>query len=369
MRRIITFSIIALALASCGQKSTPESNQKKADSYEMKIAKLEMKLEALNVADTTIERIILVKTQPITIDTVSRNINYTANIIPFEELYMAPASPGKISKIYVEVGDKVAKGQKLVQMDQTQLNQAKIQLESLQKDYDRIKTLKETGSIAEQQYDQIKTQYDVLKSNVQFLEENTVVIAPYSGVITGKYFEDGETFSGAPNTQAGKAAIVTLNQINIVKATVNVSEQYYNQLSNSTQIELTCDIFAGEVFKGQVYKIYPTVDALTRTFKVELKLPNANLKLRPGMYGRITLELGKTQAMVVAADAVMQQEGTNKRYVYIEKNGIAKRVDVTIGDRYDETIEIISNEISVGDNLIIVGQAVLNDNNKVKVVE
>jgi len=369
MRRIITFSIIALVLASCGQKSTPEENKKKADAYKIQIAKIEKKIEALNVSDPIVDKVILVKTQPITIDTVSRNINYTANIIPFEELYMAPATPGKISKIYVEVGDKVSKGQKLVQMDQTQLNQAKIQLESLQKDFDRIKTLKETGSIAEQQYDQIKTQYEVLKSNVQFLEENTVVIAPYSGVITGKYFEDGETFSGAPNTQAGKAAIVTLNQINIVKATINVSENYYTQLDSKTLIELTSDLFPEEIFKGQVYKIYPTVDALTRTFKVEVKVPNANLKLRPGMYGRITLELGKTQATTVPADAVMQQEGTNKRYVFIEKEGIAKRVDVTIGDRFDETIEIISTEISVGDNLIVVGQAVLDNNKKVQVVE
>jgi len=369
MRRIITISIVALVLASCGSKSTPEDNQKKADAYKLQIAKLEQKIEALNVADTTVEKIYLVRIQPIEIKTISRNIDYTANIIPFEELYMAPATPGKITKIYVEVGDKVNKGQKLVQMDQTQLNQAKIQLESLQKDYDRIKTLKESGSIAEQQYDQIKTQYDVLKSNVQFLEENTVVIAPYSGVITGRYFEDGETFSGAPNTQAGKAAIVTLNQINIVKATINVSENYYTQLNNNMPVELSCDIFPNEVFKGQIHQIYPTIDALTRTFKVDLKVPNGNLKLRPGMYGRISLELGKTETIVVPADAVMQQEGTNKRYVFIEKDGIAKRVDVTIGDRFDENIEIISNEIAIGDNLVVVGQAILNNNNKVKVVE
>lgn len=369
MRRILTFSIIALVLASCGQTSTPEANQKKADAYKLKIAQLEKKISDLNIADTTVEKIILVKTQPVSIDTISKHIDYTANIIPFEELYMAPASPGKITKIYVEVGDKVAKGQKLVQMDQTQLNQAKIQLASLQKDFDRIKALKETGSIAEQQYDQISTQLEVLKNNVQFLEENTVVIAPYSGVITGKYFEDGETFSGAPNTQAGKAAIVTLNQINVVKAVVNVSENFYSQLNTKTQIELTCDIFEGEVFKGSVFKIYPTVDALTRTFKVELKVPNANMKLRPGMFGRISLELGKTEAMVVPAIAVMQQEGTNKRFVYLEKESIAKRVDVAIGDRFDEQIEIISNEIRVGDNLIVVGQAVLEDNSKVKVVE
>jgi RND family efflux transporter MFP subunit len=356
-------------MASCTQKTTPEENQKKADSYKLQIAKIEKKIEALNVADTIVEKVILVKTQPLSIETISRKIDYNANIIPFEELYMAPASPGKITKIFVEIGDKVSKGQKLVQMDQTQLNQAKIQLESLQKDFERIKTLKETGSIAEQQFDQIKTQYEVLKSNVQFLEENTVLIAPYGGIITGKYFENGETFSGAPNTPAGKAAIVTLNQINIVKAIINVSEKYYTQLSNKSQVEIITDLFPGDVFTGQVYKIYPIIDALTRTFKVELKVPNANLKLRPGMFGRIVLELGKTEAMVVPADAVMQQEGTNKRYVFIERNGVAKRVDVVMGDRFNEKIEIISNELNTGDNLIIVGQAVLSDNKKVQVVE
>jgi RND family efflux transporter MFP subunit len=369
MRSIITFSIIALVLASCSQPATTEDKQKKADSYKIQIAKLEKKLDELNVADTNIVKEVLVKTQPLTIDTISRKIDYPANIVPFEELYMAPASPGKITKIFVEVGDKVIKGQKLVQMDQTQLNQAKIQLASLQKDYDRIKALKETGSIAEQQYDQINTQLEVLKNNVQFMEENTVVIAPYSGVITGKYFEDGETFSGAPNTQAGKAAIVTLNQINVVKAEINVSEKYYGQLKSGQPVEFACEIFPGETFKGQVSKIFPTIDALTRSVKVELKVPNGNLKLRPGMYGRVSLELGKTQTMVVPAIAVMQQEGTNKRYVFVENNGVAKRVDVALGDRFDEKMEVISNELNVGDHLVVVGQAVLENNAKVKVVE
>jgi len=369
MKRILTISIIALVVASCSQLSTPETKQKKVDAYKLQIAKLEQKINDLDVADTTIAKIILVKTQPITIDTVSRNISYNANIIPFEELYMAPAAPGKIVKIYVEVGDRVSKGQKLVQMDQTQLKQAKIQLESLQKDFNRVSTLKETGSIAEQQFDQMKTQLDVLKSNVKFLEENTVVIAPFSGVITGKYFEDGENYSGAPNTQAGKAAIVTLNQINVVKAIINVSESYYNQLSNKTKVELNSDIFPNEKFIGEVYNIYPTIDALTRTFKVEVKLPNPTMKLRPGMYGRINLELGITQAMVVPAIALLQQEGTNNRFVFIENNGIAKRIDVAIGDRFNDKIEIISNEITAGNNLIVAGQAVLNNNSKVKVVE
>ncbi|MFA9389048.1 MAG: efflux RND transporter periplasmic adaptor subunit [Prolixibacteraceae bacterium] len=371
MKQIITFSIIALLFASCSQKATLEENQKKVADYQVKISKLEQKIEDINALDTTaiMDKKYLVKVQPIAKDTVARKITYTANIIPFEEIYLAPAAPGKIVKIYVEIGDRVEKGEKLVQMDQTQLVQAKIQMESLQKDYDRIKTLKESGSIAEQQYDQIKTQLDVTKTNVKFLEENTVIYAPFSGIITGKYFENGENYSGAPNTQAGKAAIVTLNQVNVVKAIINVSEQYYRSLSKNTVIELTNEIFADEIFKGQINNIYPIIDPLTRSFKVEVKVPNAQMKLRPGMYTRVDLVMGEAITVVVPAIAILQQEGTNNKYIFIESNGVAKRVDIEIGDRFNENIEIVSDKIAVGDKLIVVGQAVLMDGYKVKVVE
>jgi len=370
MKQIIPFLIIALIFASCSQKATPEQNQKQAEAYKLKIAKLEKKIEELNVKDEAkTEKVYPVKVETLATDTVLRTIDFTANIIPYEEIYLAPAAPGKIVKIYVEIGDKVKKGQKLVQMDETQLVQAKLQLASLQKDYDRMKTLKESGTVAEQQYDQIKTQYEVTKTNVEYLEENTVLYAPFSGIITGKYFEDGENYSGAPNTQAGKAAIVTLNEIDQVKATINVSEQYYTKINDGTKVELACEVFPGEAFSGRIYNIYPTVDPLTRSFKVEIEAANPNLKLRPGMYASINLVLGEAETITAPAISVLQQEGTNNRYVFINKNGVAKRVNVKLGDRFNDQLEIISDEIHAGNQLITVGQAVLMDNYKVKVVK
>ena len=370
MKQIIPFFIIALIFASCSQKATPEQNQKKAEAYKLQIAKLEKKIEDMNVKDEDeAEKVYPVKVETLATNTLLRTITYTANVTPFEEIYLAPAAPGKIVKIYVEIGDKVKKGQKLVQMDQTQLVQAKLQLASLQKDYDRIKSLKESGTIAEQQYDQIKTQYEVTKTNVEYLEENTVVLAPFEGVITGKYFEDGENYSGAPNTQAGKAAIVTLNEIDKVKAIINVSEQYYTEINKGTIVKLACEVFPGEVFDGKIFNIYPTIDPLTRSFKIEVEAANPKLKLRPGMYATINLFLGEAEAITAPAIAVLQQEGTNKRYVFIDKDGVAKRVNIKLGDRFNDKLEILSDEISVGDQLIVVGQSVLMDNYKVKVVK
>ena len=94
---------------------------------------------------------------------------------------MAPSTPGRVDKIYVEVGDRVQKGQKLFLMDRTQYYANKIQLASLEKDLARMDTLMKVGSIKAQTYDQTKAQYEVMKTNVEFMEANTLLEAPFSG--------------------------------------------------------------------------------------------------------------------------------------------------------------------------------------------
>ena len=310
---------------------------------------------------------IQVKTMQLTEREVSHSINYTANLTPFEEVYCAPATPGRIEKINVEIGNHIGKGSVLVQMDQTQLKQAEIQLQTLETDYNRIKQLHDMGSIAEQQYDQIKAQYEVAQTNVKFLRENTQLLAPISGVITGKYFEDGELYSGAPNTSAGKAAIVTIQQINPVKAFINVSESYYPVINKNTKVELLCELFPNEKFEGSVYRIHPTIDALSRTFTVEISIPNRTEKLRPGMYGTISLDVEKATALMVPAIAVLKQQGTNEHLVYKVENGKARRVLIETGVRYDDLVEIQSKELKLSDQIIIVGQSKVVDGSPVEI--
>ena len=129
---------------------------------------------------------------------IARTIDYTATIQAYEEVNMAPSTPGRVDKIYVEVGDRVQKGQKLFLMDRTQYYANKIQLANLEKDLARMDTLMKVGSIKAQTYDQTKAQYEVTKTNVDFMEENTLLEAPFGGIITGRYLEDGELYSGAP---------------------------------------------------------------------------------------------------------------------------------------------------------------------------
>ena len=300
--------------------------------------------------------------------TVSRSIDYSANLIPFDELFIAPASPGRIVRINVNIGDKVSAGQVLVEMDKTQLNQAKLQLSSLERDFQRFDSLIQFGGIPKQQYEQMKTQIDITRENIAFLETNTTITAPFSGIITAKFFENGELFSGAPNTQVGKAAIVILQRISPIKVVIAVSERYFPYVNKGMQIRLRSDIYPDEEFIGKIFRIHPTINPATKTFNVELEINNPKELLRPGMFARVNLELGEETAIMLPSNVVLQQIGTNQRYVFVNDNGTAKRIVVELGSRFDDLIEIVSDKIKVGDQIIVSGHSSLLDKEKISIV-
>ena len=299
---------------------------------------------------------------------IARTIEYSSSIIAFEEVHLASATPGKIDQISVEIGDKVSKGDILVRMDPTQLQQALVNLKNTETDFLRLDTLNKVGGISKQQYDQMKARYDIAKSNYEFLQRNTILKAPFNGVISGKYYENGELFSGAPNTMAGKAAILSIVQIDPVKALVNISESFYPFLKSGMSASVISDLYPDKTIIGQVMRVYPTIDPATRTFTVEIKIENRQELLRPGMFCRVSLNLGEELALVVPAIAVLKTQGSNERYVFLEENGIARRVVVMIGNRFDDKLELISDEIKEGTNLIVSGQARLVNGDQVKIV-
>ena len=299
---------------------------------------------------------------------IARTIDYTATILPFTEVNMAPSTPGRIDKIYVEVGDKVNTNDKLFLMDRTQLYQLKLQMSSLTKDLSRLDTLLKTGSVKQQQYDQLKTQYDVTKTNVDFMEENTLLKAPFVGIVTGKYFENGEMYSGSPTTQTGRSAVVTVMQVNPLKVNVNISEQYFPLIKKGMKAEVTADVYKNEKFTGTVYRISPTINPGTRSFNVELELPNRNDLLKPGMFVRVSMDLGEVETFVVPANTVLVQEGTNIRFVYVERSDLAERIEVIIGKRFDDQLEIISDNLKEGDKLVTEGQSKLINGDKIEIV-
>jgi RND family efflux transporter MFP subunit len=343
---ILVFALVAAIFSSCSNQAGTENEGNSATAESQKE---------------------MVKTIDLSYQEIERSVEYTATLVPFETVHLAPATPGKIENISVEVGDFVKKGQQLVKMNDAQLIQAEIQLANLKTDLNRMDTLKETGSIAKQQYDQLKTQVEVTQENVEYLRENTVIEAPFNGIVSGKYFESGEMYSGTPVATIGKSAILSVIQTNPLKAVVNISETYIPMIENGMKVSLKADVYPGKEFTGTIFRVHPTVDPQTRTFQTEVRVANNNQLLRPGMFCRMEIDLEKTEALVLPALAVLKMQGSNVRYLFVEKNGVAQRVIVKLGERFDDKVEIISDELTEGDHIIISGQERLLDQMEVEV--
>ena len=311
----------------------------------------------------------MVRVMPVSSEEISRTVEVMSTLKPFNEVHLAPSVPGKIEAIKVEIGDYVKKGQLLVKMDDAQLIQSQIQLNNLQADHSRMETLRNAGSIAQQQYDQLETQYKVAQRSAKYLSENTMLEAPFNGVISGKYFETGEIYSGAPVATVGKAAIVSIIQIDRLKAIVSLSEKYFPGIKTGMKANVCLDVYPELNFEGEIYRIHPTINEQSRSFNVEVSIVNKNNTLRPGMFCRVSFDLEKTEALVLPALAVLKMQGSNVRYLFVEENGKARRIDVEIGKRFDDKIEIISDELKIGDRVIVNGQARLLDGTAVQVVE
>ncbi len=343
-KSILALAAIILLLASCSKKETK------------------------NTAATGEAKAEMVKVIALNKQTIARTIEYQATLKPFEEIHLAPASPGRIELINAEIGDRFRKGDLLVQMDRTQLHQAEIQLRNLTTDFNRLDTLQKVGSIAQQKYDQMKTQYEIAQTNVNFLKENTRLTAPFNGIVSGKYFESGEMYSAVPNTSAGKAAILSLVQIDKLKAIVSVSETFFPVIKVGMSTQVAIDVYPGKSFNGRVTLIHPTINEVSRTFDIEITIDNPSGQLRPGMFCRVTLSPGEVEAVLLPALAVLKMQGSNERYLFVEENGVAKRIPVTMGQRINDNVEVISEQLNPGDKVIISGQARLLDGMKVKVL-
>jgi membrane fusion protein, multidrug efflux system len=310
-----------------------------------------------------------VRTLSLNREEISRSVEYSSTLQPFEEIHLAPASPGKIETIHVDISDRVRQGDLLITMDDAQLIQSKIQLNNLEVEKKRLEELRKTGSIAQQQYDQLNTQYESVKENVEFLAENIHIHAPFSGIVSGRYFESGEIYSGAPNTTAGKAAILTIIQVDQLKAVVSISEKYVPNIHKNMKVVIQADVYPDLEFSGEILRVYPTINPQTRTFNVEIGLNNPSGQLRPGMFARVTIDIGKTEVLILPSIAILKMQGSNVRYLFVAENNKAKRIEVTTGKRFDDKVEVISDELKVGDAVIVSGQARLLDGMEITVVQ
>lgn len=331
----VAMFIAALALVSCGggnkaENQTVETNEK----VKVKLAE--------------------VKKQP-----VDQIESFTATVEADIKNNIAPSNPVRIDHIFVEVGDRVSKGQKLVKMDAANLTQSKTQLDNLKLEFSRVDELYKVGGVSKSEWDAKKTQLDVAETAYKNLEENTYLVSPINGIITARNYDNGDMYGGG-------TPVLTVEQITPVKLLVNVSEGYFAYMKKGMPASVKLDVYGDEEFEGTVNLIYPTIDASTRTFPVEVLLNNRDQRVRPGMFARVTLSFGVLDRVVVPDRAIVKQVGSGERFVYVYKDGKVSYNKVELGRRMDTEYELKSG-VENGAQVVIAGQSRLADGIEVEV--
>ena len=315
--------------------------------------------ENASQTSTSQDSTVLVKVQTVSAQPVEQLTELTGNIEANMVNYIAPTIPGRIDNILVEVGNRVQKGQLLVQMDKTNLVQAQLQLANAERELGRVSELFKSGSATQQQYDQLTSQVDVLRETVRNLAENTELHSPIDGIVTARTFD-------AKNIYGGAQPILTVMQIVPVKVMVNISEIYFPQVKQGMEVRVRLDVYNDRDFSGKINIIYPTIDQLSRTFRAEVTIANSDMAVRPGMFARVELNLGTLSHVVVPDVAVIKQPGTNTRYVYTVENGLAHRCELQLGRLIGNQYEVISG-IEPGARVVIAGQSRLLEQTPVRI--
>lgn len=288
-------------------------------------------------------------------------VTYTGTLEPWKQINVGSASPGRIDRIFVQEGDRVEIGDPLVQMEDNQLRQARINYQTTKREYERLLPLYEEGAVTRQQLDLAQTEYENAQINLHVLEDNTQLQSKINGVVTEKWFEEGELYSAAPS-EAGSPGIVQVMQLDQLKLIVNVNESMMPFIQEGETVLLRVDALPDRHFESEISRVFPTVNPQNRSFRVEILVDNADNHLKPGMFVRAEIETQKTEAIFIPREALIRGTSSNSQdilFLINEDNKAVRRV-VTTGVYLDDMVAITEG-IEEGDFIVIKGRQQLED--------
>jgi membrane fusion protein (multidrug efflux system) len=340
---------------------------------------------------TVEERPVPVEVAPVGVGSIEQTLEVTGWVTAQARVEVASKIAGRIESLSVaaadgsprpvEVGLRVARGRQLAVIDhdvhlaqvtaaEAEVKTREARLAEAQRERKRIVGLFEKGSITEQARDQAVTADEVAaaglnlaKANLELARINlreSRILSPIDGIVTAKHIDEG-------NLVTPGQRIVSLADIRTVKVLVAVPERYGPQVRQGLPARMVVDGLPGRTFETQVYCVYPTLDEQTGTFRVEMRLSNDEILLRPGMFARVTLILDRKDNVVVIPRDVILGGKLDKPYVYVIESGVARKRLVAIGLTQGERNEITAG-LDPGATLVINGMHYLADGLRADVV-
>jgi multidrug efflux system membrane fusion protein len=294
---------------------------------------------------------------------------------------------GYLKSRLADIGDYVEEGQLLAEIDapdiDAQFNQARAQVdqnraaEGIAKvTFERQGGLLEKKVISRQEFDETEAKYNQAVANVKAAEANAQnlsvqqgfkrITAPFTGIVTTRYLNDGALISSGSGSNA--QSLFTVAQVDTLRVFIFVPQAYVANIKQGQDVEITLPEYPGQVFHGKVTRSAGALDAVARTERVEIQMPSENGKLRPGMYLTARFKVTQAvQALIVPATTLeIRREGPRVAAVGPDKKVTYKIV--ALGRDFGKTTEILSG-LNGDENLIINPSTELEEGARVEIAK
>jgi RND family efflux transporter MFP subunit len=289
--------------------------------------------------------------------TLAKYFNYKGTVSAWKTANIVPDASGRVGRILKKQGDRVAQGELLATLDMTSLElmqkQARAAMAVTQAAYqnaklnaDRMKKMLENKAISQMQFentqlalDAADTQMKSAKANldlVDYTAKNAYMKAPFAGIIAAKNMEEGDMIN--PMMGMGQS-ILTLMDLSKVKITVDAPAEEIEKISIGQRCLVRISSRADEEFAGEVYSKNLAADPLSKTFKVEVKIDNPEMKIKAGVYADISIEyVHKENVYLLPLSSLLAGD----KEVMVNENGIAHKRAVTVGLKNGSRFELLA---------------------------
>jgi RND family efflux transporter MFP subunit len=305
-----------------------------------------------------------VETAPVVYSEFAPLLSYTGSVMPGRKALLGAEIQGRVQTFHVDTGDEVTGGDLLVELAGGQLTQAEAQYRAAEKDWRRMKALLEEGAVTQQAFDHADAAYTSARASYETVLESARIRAPFDGVITARYLDEGELYV----MMSPSPAILEISDLETVKIEIEIGEKERKSARAGLKAQITVDAYPDEEFRGTIGRIDPGLDAMSRTSTAEIVLDNPRERLRPGMFADVELELSAREALMIPREGLVRQEGTGSYFAYTVSEGTAHRRDLTLGDGIGDRIEILDG-LSAGDRIVTAGRYRLYDGASVRIVD
>jgi len=351
------------------------------------------------------EQAIPVSTWPVTEKLFVRTVEITADVIPRISVVLNSKIPGEVAKVHVVEGDRVKKGDALVELDRIDyrlgMRQAEAQLaaakaglsaaetgfDSISRKYKRFAVLHQRKSVSENEFDDISSGKSMTLSKLQgsraqlqlaqvaldMAKTNfarTVIRSPFDGVIVQRMIDEGARLHAMP-----PSPVLMIADLDRIKVVGSVGQRDLPDTKKGAPVEIYVDAFGAKPIQAVVDLVEPMLDPRTRTAKVQVFLPNPpdpaqpDKRLHPGMSARMAIKLESRKSPGIPDDTVTRNKSSERNgFVYVVREGKAYRREVVLGAHNKDLVQIISG-LASGEVIVRSGQENLYDGRQVTVSE